>query len=215
MPNILVDDAGDWWEVLPESTYIPRDTETWVRYQDDAMRAHAAALVAAGATEEDAWAATYAQAGHGRVFIREVPHAGSSGTSRSAGPRGVYELIAFNGAGNRRGLVRGAMVRALVRPSGRWFTEQVAAAEQGIAVATEAAQAAQASLVEAEAAFTNAKTAAAKAAAMEQAATATRMKADAEQAAEQAADAKAANERALAALQASGKTEIALRDLRD
>ncbi len=133
---------GDLWEVLPESGYVPRQTENWVRYQDDEMRDRALVLTAQrdvqmridpAATSEQAWGEVYATTGHPRVYIREVPHAESTGNSNVAGPRGVYELLAWLGEGIEGRAQPGSMYRALIRPSARWYQEMLTAAQMDLA----------------------------------------------------------------------------------
>lgn len=139
--DTLRDSDGDVWEVLPESGYVPQQAENWVRYQDEDMRseavARAGALVANGTPSDEAaeaaWSALYAERGHPRVFVREVPHERSTGSSSTRGPRGVYEVIAWLGLGIPGAADPGAMHRALVRPSARWYSEQAAAAALSLA----------------------------------------------------------------------------------
>lgn len=140
MNPTLRDYLGDLWEVLPESGYVPRQDEDWARYQDEAMRTEADALVAervmGGEVEDEAaehvWRNIMAARGFPRVYVREVPHEQSSGTSPDRGPRGVYEVLEWLGAGGGM-FVPGAMNRMLVRPSARWYAELIEAAEANLA----------------------------------------------------------------------------------
>jgi len=139
--HILVDSDGDHWEVLPESGYFPRQEENWVRYQDEAMRDKAEARIGArvvlggnpDVVADEEWSAVYRESGHPRVWVREVPHPGSSGDSWKRGGRGVSEVIGWFGAGAPPMFVAGGMQRALVRPSARWYEDMAAAARTDLA----------------------------------------------------------------------------------
>lgn len=130
--ELLRDSDGDLWEILPESGYRPKQGESWLRHQDEAMVEQALVLTAentsrgieAAVSGEQAWAQVYAEGGWPRVYIREVPHPDSTGHSKTMGPRGVYEMIAWSGPG-MEGVPPGAMIRALVRPAARWYYEQL------------------------------------------------------------------------------------------
>lgn len=137
---LLRDYIGDLWEVLPESGYVPRQDENWMRVQTDEMREAAMGLtmtaVQDGATESDAaaavWAQIYRDTGHPRVYVREVPHEHSSGQSWTRGPMGVYELIGWAGLGIGDIVGPGGMYKALVRPSARAYQELAEAAERDL-----------------------------------------------------------------------------------
>lgn len=137
---VLRDYIGDLWEVLPESGYVPRQDENWMREQTDEMREAAEGLTMAavreGATEADAsaavWAQIYRDSGHPRVYVREVPHEHSSGQSWTRGPMGVYELIGWVGLGLGDIVRPGGMYKALVRPSARAYQELAEAAERDL-----------------------------------------------------------------------------------
>lgn len=139
--HILRDSYGDTWEVLPESGHFPRQDENWIRHQTEEMRQQAAQRTAereaAGqdmaTASNEAWADLYAEIGAPRVYVREVPHPESTGDSYRSGPRGTYEVIAWLGLGIEGRFEPGGMTRALVRPSARWYAEQQASAEQGLA----------------------------------------------------------------------------------
>lgn len=101
--RLLVDYAGDYWEILPESDRVLGQLDNW--------RAN----------------------GSEHVFVREVPHSGSTGASRTRGPRGVYEVMLWSGPGVAGTLQPGAMFRALVRAGARWYEELSEQADAEIA----------------------------------------------------------------------------------
>lgn len=127
MSNILVDYIGDWWEVLQtsryNSTYVPKQDELWVRPQTQEMREEADSRIKDGEDSQEVWNDIYLSGNHARVWVREVPHFESSGAAAVRGPRGVYEVMGWDGAGAADGNQAGAMARLFVSPYGRWFEE--------------------------------------------------------------------------------------------
>lgn len=119
--RLIVDYVGDYWHILDESTRLLSQAEP---YRAD---------------------------GTEHIYAREVPHAGSSGASATRGPRGVYEIMVWSGAG-LPGLQAGALVRALVRPRRRWYAELAEAAEQSETAAVAQLTAVQARIAELSAA---------------------------------------------------------------